>query len=49
VEDLVPIGSNFGPADKDKFYTNLPKRNVMNTNIGYDLYESGHIVAKPPP
>jgi hypothetical protein len=29
----------------DEVYTNLPKRNVRDTEIGYELYESGRIVA----
>jgi hypothetical protein len=31
----------------DEVYTALPKRNVRNTEIGYDLYESGRIVVSP--
>jgi hypothetical protein len=38
--------SKFDPAEqKDEVYTNLPERNVRNTEIGYELYESGRIIA----
>jgi hypothetical protein len=41
------IWSNFDPQEqKDEVYTNLPKRNVRNTEIGYELYESGRIAAR---
>jgi hypothetical protein len=33
----------------DRKYTNLPKRNVRNTDIGYGLYKSGQINAVLPP
>lgn len=36
--------SKFDPDEqKDDVYTNLPERNVRNTEIGYELYESGRI------
>lgn len=38
--------SKFDPDEqKDDVYTNLPERNVRNTGIGYELYESGRVVA----
>jgi hypothetical protein len=38
--------SKFGPGEKfDWFYRYLPKRNVSNTEIGYELYRSGRITA----
>lgn len=34
--------SHFGPRIKmDKTYTHLPERNVANTDLGFQLYESG--------
>ena len=48
-EDLVGRGSNFGDFIPDGTYTHLPERNVKNTGIGYDLFESGRIVAAPSP
>jgi len=42
------LHSNFDPMEpKDEVYTYLPKRNVRNTEIGYELYESGRISARP--
>ncbi len=42
------VFSNFDPKEpKDEIYTNLPKRNVRNTEIGYELYASGRISAGP--
>jgi hypothetical protein len=35
--------SKFGPEPMDLVYTNLPERNVRNTEVGYELYESGRI------
>ena len=35
--------SNFGNATRDATYTNLPARNVANTKLGYQLYQSGLI------
>ena len=31
----------------DDTYKSLPKRNVANTRIGYDLYNSGRILPSP--
>lgn len=40
------FSSTFDPDEqKDEVYTNLPTRNVRNTEIGYELYESRRIVA----
>ncbi len=40
--------SHFSPDDpKDDVYTSLPRRNVRNTEIGYELYQSGRITAAP--
>lgn len=35
--------------DEDMYdvYTYLPKRNVRNTEIGYELYKSGRVVGRP--
>jgi RHS repeat-associated protein len=35
--------SSFGGVTMDSTYTNLPARNVFNTNLGYQLYQSGRI------
>jgi len=35
--------SNFGNVPMDQKYTNLPARNVWNTRLGYELYQSGRI------
>jgi RHS repeat-associated protein len=39
--------SNFGNAQPDSTYTHLPARNVFNTNLGYQLYQSGRIGPSP--
>ena len=36
--------STFGGDEKmDAVYTNLPARNIRNTELGYELYRSGRI------
>lgn len=40
------LSSNFD-EQMDEVYTNLPRRNVRNTEIGYELYQSGRIVVTP--
>jgi hypothetical protein len=32
----------------DKIYEHRPVDNVQNTDLGYDLYQSGKIAATPP-
>ena len=51
MQDLATrLGSRFSPDDElDTTYTHLPKRNVKNTDIGYDLFKSGGINATPSP
>lgn len=40
--------SHFNPDEaKDDVYTSLPRRNVRNTEIGYELYKSGRITPGP--
>jgi hypothetical protein len=40
--------SNFDPSEQmDEVYTALPKRNVRNTEIGYELYNSGRSLPRP--
>ena len=33
----------------DNVYTHLPVRNVQNTDLGYQLYQSGGVFAKSKP
>jgi hypothetical protein len=41
-------GSDFRPGTEyDMIYTRLPRRNVINTHIGYELYQSGRIGPDP--
>jgi hypothetical protein len=49
VEDIYARRhSTFGPDEpKDAIYRDLPTRNVRNTEIGYELYRSGRISARP--
>jgi hypothetical protein len=50
VEDLVARRSHFrGDPEKDKIYTHLPVRNVRNTDLGYQLFQSGKIAATSKP
>lgn len=35
--------SGFSGEEMDDTYRSLPKRNVANTKLGYELYESGRI------
>lgn len=39
--------SNFGKVPMDETYAFLPKRNVFNTKLGFDLYRSGLGSAEP--
>lgn len=45
LQDLYAMAnSRFDPkAEMDKTYVHLPYRNVANTDLGYQLYQSGHI------
>jgi hypothetical protein len=42
-----PIGNLHASTGRgvqmDQTYTNLPARNVFNTNLGYQLYQSGKV------
>lgn len=43
-EDLVARTSRFAPnRPTDPDYTHLPRRNVRNTDRGYQLYQAGRI------
>lgn len=49
-ENLVAITSNVKDSGRmDNVYTHLPVRNVQNTDLGYQLYQSGRVVAKSKP
>ncbi len=37
------IFSNFGRVQMDRTYTHLAERNVFNTKLGYELFNSGRI------
>jgi len=39
--------SNFGTVPMDRTYTNLPVRNVLNTRMGYQLYNSQRVGPAP--
>jgi len=41
-ENAVAFVGHYQEA-MDRVYTNLPVRNVVNTQIGYDLYNAGRI------
>ena len=44
------LNSKFDPeAKRDETYTHLPHRNVANTDLGYQLYQSGQIRAASGP
>jgi hypothetical protein len=50
VEDLVARGSHFhGRPEMDKIYTHLPVRNIRNTDLGFQLLQSGKIAATSKP
>lgn len=49
-ENLVAITSNCKDSGQmDNVYTHLPVRNVQNTDLGYQLYQSGGVFAKSKP
>jgi hypothetical protein len=49
-ENLVAITSHFKDSgEMDKVYTHLPERNVHNTDLGYQLYQSGRVAATSAP
>jgi hypothetical protein len=41
------LRSNFGNAQLDQTYINLPARNVFNTKLGCQLYQSGRVGGPP--
>jgi hypothetical protein len=50
VEDLVARGSHFhGKPEMDKIYTHLAVRNIRNTDLGYQLFQSGKIATTSKP
>ncbi len=47
---FAALESKFPPGtDWDETYTHLPRRNVANTELGFQLYESGRIRAAARP
>jgi len=47
IQDAFAAGeSRYRPeTEMDKTYTHLPVRNVANTDLGFELYQSGRIHA----
>jgi hypothetical protein len=49
VEDLVARRSDFKGQPLDKVYTHLAVRNIQNTDLGYQLFQSGRVAATSKP